>query len=180
MGTVEKYTEGRPTMDALGLDDTVTKVVIRGDPVAKTAEDLFKALAKNTHIESINLNKVKITAKAVGYLAAALKSNTTLTTLILNNSTIPSDAFLDVIKALEYENTTLTTLHVFQGPTKYFDSAVEKAMKDRLCSNTSLMKLKIAPIRSTDVRNALDKLPQTNQHAARAKVDDDDEWDKLT
>ena len=143
-------------------------MVIRDDP-----------LEKNTHIESINLNKVKITAKAVKFLAVALRTNTTLKTLILNNTAIASDPFMDVVKALESENTTLTTLHVFQGPTKYFDSTIEKAFKDRLCCNETIVKLKLAPIRSTDVRNALQNMPVNNANSARKKVDNVDEWDKL-
>lgn len=144
--------------------------------MAKTAEDIFKALKKNSYIESVNLNKVKITSKALKYLAEALKKNTTLTTLIINNANLSSEAFLGVVKALESENTTLHTLHIFQGPTKYFDSSLEKALKDRLCDNKTLMKVHIAPIRSTDVRNAVDKLPKDNQSNKKAAVGDDD-WD---
>jgi Ran GTPase-activating protein (RanGAP) involved in mRNA processing and transport len=76
---------------------SVTKVVLRDDPVLKTAEDLFGALAKNTHIESINLKNVKLTNKALELLAEALKSNTTLHTLIINGI-VPSDGFTAVVK----------------------------------------------------------------------------------
>ncbi len=110
---------------------SVTKVVIRDDPVAKTAEDLFRALAKNTYIESINLKNVKLTVKALELLAEALKTNKTLTTLILN-CVCHSDGFLPVVRALESDNTTLHTLHVFQGPNKFFESSLEKMFKDRL------------------------------------------------
>jgi Ran GTPase-activating protein (RanGAP) involved in mRNA processing and transport len=110
---------------------SVTKVVIRDDPVAKTAEDLFRALAKNTHIESVNLKNVKLTVKSLELLAEALKTNKTLHTLILN-CVCPSDGFTPVVKVLESDNTTLHTLHVFQGPNKFFESSLEKMFKDRL------------------------------------------------
>ncbi len=106
-------------------------MVIRDDPVTKTAEDLFRALAKNSHIESVNLKNVKLTVKALELLAEALKSNTTLTTLVIN-CVCPSEGFTPVVKVLESDNTTLHTLHVFQGPNKFFESALEKMFKDRL------------------------------------------------
>ena len=34
-------------------------------------------------------------------------------------------------------------------------------------------------MRSTDVRNALQKMPIDNEGFARKKLDNDDEWDKL-
>lgn len=112
------------------------------------------------------------------FLAAALKVNTTLHTLIINGVT-PSDGMLDVIKALEQSNTTVHTLTLQGGPGKFFESAVEKAFKDRLCANRALLKVNIGPLRSQDVRLALDRLPKDNAVAVRAKVKDD-EWDKLT
>jgi Ran GTPase-activating protein (RanGAP) involved in mRNA processing and transport len=126
---------------------SVVKVVLRDDPVVKTAEDLFGALAKNTNIESINLKNVKLSNKAVELLGEALKVNSKLHTIIING-VVPSDPFISVIKvqtkrtvmlfrngltmeqqALESSNTTLHTLHVFQGPNKFFESAVEKMFK---------------------------------------------------
>lgn len=159
-----------------------TAVVIRDDPVVKTAEDLFKALKDNTHVESLNLKNVKISMRAAELLAAALKTNTTLHTIVIN-CIVPSDGMLDIIKArcaaffawcvahckllkpLLFSllvtlgalvcshkithsfsqalgsNSTVHTLHVFQGPGKFWDSAVEKAMKDRLPENKSIVKL---------------------------------------
>ena len=156
---------------------SVTKVVIRDDPVAKTAEDVFKALKTNTHIESINFNKVKITEKALVALASALKTNETLNTLILN-CVCPSDGFAEVIKALESDNKTLHTLHVWQGNGKYWDSFVEKLMKDRLTENKNLMKVVLGPIRSKDVQAHIDKIPKQNAQKKKESAVDD-EWDKL-
>merc|ERR1711991_115773 len=159
---------------------SVTKVVIRDDPIAKTAEDVFKALKTNTHIESINFNKVKITEKALVALADALKTNETLHTLILN-CICPSDGFAEVIKALQGHNKTLHTLHVFQGNGKYWDSFVEKLMKDRLGDNKTIMKLVLGPIRSKDVMAFIDKLPAENKKQKKeTNTDLDDDWDNLT
>jgi len=158
---------------------SVEKVVIRDDPVAKTAEDVFKALKGNSHVLTVNFSKVKITTKALEFLAEALKLNTTLHTLIINGP-IPSEGMLDVIKALELSNNTLHTLTLQGGPGKYFDSAIEKALKDRLCQNKGLLKVNIGPLRSQDVRAALDKLPKENTKIVREKVPDDDEWAKLS
>lgn len=110
---------------------SVEKVVIRDDPVAKTAEDVFKALKTNTYVHTVNFSKVKITTKAWEFLAASLKSNKTLHTLIINGPT-PSDGLLDVIKALELENTVLHTLTIQGGPGKYWDSSIEKAFKGEI------------------------------------------------
>ncbi len=43
----------------------------------------------------------------------------------------------------------------------------------------SIMKLVLGPIRSQDVRNALDKMPKDNATQKRAVVKDDD-WAKLS
>ncbi len=127
---------------------------------------------------SDSLTPAQITAKALEFLASALKVNTTLHTLIVNGVT-PSDGLLDVIKALELSNTTVHTLTLQSGPGKYWESAVEKAFKDRLCANRALLKVNVGPLRSQDVRLALDKLPKENAATVRSKVKDD-EWDKLT
>lgn len=208
---------------------SVDKVVLRDDPVAKTAEDVFRALKTNTNVEVVNLNKgacacagsvrthwpssqvrggraggrgglavalkraCRITTKALGLLAEALAVNTKLHTLIINGPT-PSEGMLDVIKALE-TNTTVHTLTMQGGPGKFWvrrvvdrvcaaphglqDSAIEKAWKDRGCGNRKLLKVNIGPLRSTDVRNALQELPKNNAKTVRATVEDD-EWAKLT
>lgn len=86
-----------------------------------------------------------------------------------NIGPIPSEGMLDVCKALE-NNTTLKTLTMQQGPGKYFDSSIETAFKSRVCNNKSLLKINIGPLRSNDVRGALEALPKTNEKAARTKV----------
>lgn len=154
-------------------------------------------------MHTINFSKVKITTKALEFLAEALKVNTTLHTLVINGmmllcflhgfspffsfcafiflfeGPIPSEGMLDVCKAIE-ENTTLKNLTMQQGPGKHFDSSIETAFKSRVCNNKSLLKINIGPLRSNDVRGALDALSKSNEKAGRSKVADDDEWAKLS
>ena len=162
--------------------ESITKVVIKDDPVPKTAEDIFRALSKNKHIKTVNLKNCKISKKAMKYLVRALGKNKTLQTLIIY-SRIPDSGMYELVKLLEEGNTTLSTLRVNNGDNKYWDSATEVAMKDRLESNKTLLSLYLTPVRSTDVRNALQKYPEYNklaaQHSAEKKEGTavQDAWD---
>jgi hypothetical protein len=97
-----------------------------------------------------------------------------------------------VIKAIESDNVTLHTLTIQGGPGKFWESSLENAFRgtmllplfadddcvkycllfwlDRLCQNKSLMKVNIGPLRSTDVRNALDKMQKENKSKKRETV----------
>ena len=114
-------------------DPSLTKIVLRNEPIAKTTISIGKkknffffvfftaffyysgeALKTNTHLTSLALYKTKINDDGAKALAEAIKVNTTLTHLTLVETELTGEGMYDLMKAIR-ENNTLTHLKINNG-----------------------------------------------------------------
>ena len=148
--------------DGLVKNNTLTKLNLSNNYYVY-ANHIAYLLRYNTTLLILDLSNIRLGSfvrlHEVEPIAEALKINTTLTTLLLNNNRINSSETIAIAKALE-RNSTLTTLNFSYNDVGYHGAkAIAEAVK--INTTLTLLDLRCCNI-SQDGANAITEALETN------------------